>query len=147
MTFVATFGSSAASWSSRPSASRRRVQRRLRDRREHPGHRADDPRLAEELVLPLEDGRVVVVEADDHPGIDLQPRLLHLANPVDDAAAHVLILLRLAERLLVGALDADEDGDQARLGHQPQQLVVLGQVERRLGEEGERVAVPRAASR
>ncbi|MBV8457221.1 MAG: hypothetical protein JO122_11470 [Acetobacteraceae bacterium] len=33
-------------------------------------------------------------------------------------------------------------GDQACLGHQPHQLVVLGQVERRLGVEGERVAVP-----
>ena len=52
--------------------------------------------------------------------------------------SHVLVLLGLAQRRLVGALDADEDADDVRLDHQLHQLVVLGQVERRLGEEGER---------
>ena len=112
-----------------------------------PAIAADDPRLLEELELAVEDGLVVAVEADDHPGVDFQAVRLDPVNPLDQAAPDVLVLLRLAEGFLVGALDADEDGDQAGLGHQPHQLVVLGQVERRLGEEGQRDSRAPAARR
>ena len=56
--------------------------------------------------------------------------------------ADVLELLGLAERLLVGALDADEGGDEVGLDHQLHQLGVVGQVDRGLGEEGQRIALP-----
>ena len=63
------------------------------------------------------------------------------------ARPDVLELLGLAQRRLVGALDADEDRDDVGLDHQLHQLGVVGQVDRRLGEEGQRVARARPARR
>ena len=81
---------------------------------------------------------VVVVEADDHPAPDLQARVLDSADPVDDRPAFARTFWYFfvsRSDSSFGALDADEDGRDVRLDHQLHQLVVLGQVERRLGEE------------
>ena len=126
------------------------VQRRLGDRREHADHREGDPRLLDELAIwASKIGLVVVVETHDHAAPDLHAGVLDAVDLLEQRAARadVLELLGLAERLLVGALDADEDGDEVGLDHQLHQLGVVGQVDRRLGEEGQRVAVLAPARR
>ena len=121
------------------------VQRRLGNGVQHADHRVrrSGPRSRNSTCASKIVG-VVVVEADDHPAPDLEPGLLDALDLVEDACpllADVLELLRLAQRLLVRALDADEDATDVGLDHQLHQLVVLGQVERRLGEEAQRIAV------
>ena len=44
------------------------------------------------------------------------------------------------ERVGSGLLDPDEDAEEIRLAHQPQQLVVVGQIDRGFGRELERVS-------
>ena len=119
------------------------MERRLGDRVEHPRHRVRDPGLADELDLGVEDRLVVVVEPHDHPAPDLDPGIL---DPVDllqhrPARPDVLELLGLAERRLVRALDPDERGDDVGVDHHLHQLGVVGQVDRGLGEERDRVPV------
>ena len=69
-----------------------------------------DPRLLDELDLAVEDPLVVVVEAHDHAAPDLHAGVLDAVDLLEQrpARADVLELLGLAQRLLVGALDADE---------------------------------------
>ena len=142
MTLVPNSGSSDGS--SRPSAASRSYRGVLGMAVEHPEHHQHDPGLPDELALGVEDRLVVVVEAEDHPAPDLHARVLDAVDLLEHRAprADVLELLGLAERRLVRALDADEDADDVGLDHQPHQLGVVGQVDRRLGEEGQRVTVP-----
>ena len=54
----------------------------------------------------------------------------------------VFCFLRICDqRLGIGAFDADEHADEIRLVHQPQQFVVVGEIERGLGGELERIIV------
>ena len=62
-------------------------------------------------------------------------------STIDSRFFDVLILLRLAQRFFVRALDADEDGHDVGRVHQLDQLFVFGEVERRLGEEREGISL------
>ena len=119
-----------------------RMERRLRDGGKHAGHRLGNPSLGQETALGVEDRRVVVVEAHDHAAPDLDPGALNPMHLLDHAAAgaDVLEFLCLAQRGLIGALDADEDGDDVGLDHQRHQLRIIGEVDGRFGEEGQGIA-------
>ena len=82
-----------------------------------------------------------MVEADDHARHHLDAGALDAVHRVEDASAQVLRLVRLLEARGARRLDADEDRREVRLAHQLQQLVVLGDVERDLGHQLDRVAV------
>ena len=98
---------------------------------------------ADELPVGGEDRWVVVIEADDHAAPDLEPGVLDRVDPLQQrpSLADVLELSGLPQRLLVGTLDAHEDRLDVRFGHALQEFLVLGQIHRRLGEEGERIPV------
>ena len=130
--------------SSRPSAARRSCSGVLGIAASIPLIEKAIRAVLDEADLPVEDPVVVVVEAHDHAAPDLHAGLLDAVHLLQQGAAgaDVLELLRLAERLLVGALDADERGDEVGPDHQLHQLGVVGQVDRGLGEEGQRVVVP-----
>ncbi len=46
------------------------------------------------------------------------------------------------QHVIVGGLDADEHGEKIRTLHETQQRVIVGQIDRGLGRELERIAVP-----
>ena len=79
-----------------------------------------------------------MIEADDEAAGDLQSRLLDLFDGSHQVALDVVVLAALGQRFLVGRFDADEDHGESCAGHQVQELVVVGEVYRRFGEELER---------
>ncbi len=91
----------------------------------------------------LERGGIVMVEAEDHARPYLRAGVLYAAHLVHHAvaAAHVLQLTRFAQRFGISALDADENGLDAGVDHEPHKLLVVGKVERGLGHEADRKAV------
>jgi hypothetical protein len=50
-------------------------------------------------------------------------------NAGDNVASRVLLLSRCHQRLGIGAFDADEEREEIRLRHHPQELVVVGEVD------------------
>ena len=90
-----------------------------------------------------------MIKAQNHPAPHVEARILNCVNPLDRRAAlaDVLILLRFTKRFFVRAFDADEYGRDVGIDHQLQQFRIVGQIERRLGEECERITVDAAASR
>ena len=75
------------------------------------------------------------------PAVTNMPARVDLVHAVGDAAARILLLAHLHQRLGIRAFDADEHADEIRLVHQPQQFVVVGEIERGLGGELERIIV------
>ncbi len=82
---------------------------------------------------------VLQVEADDETRDDEHAGGIDLVDAVSDVAARVLLLACMNERLGVGRLDAGEDREEIRRGHEIEQLRVIGEIERRLGRELERI--------
>src|SRR5262249_4297770 len=101
-----------------------------------------DRRLVDAAHGSLRHAALLAIEADDEPCRDDHAELVNAADAAGDAAPRVLLLLCLHERLLVGALDADEHADEIRVAHKPKHFPVIGEVDRCLGGEHERVAVP-----
>ena len=93
------------------------------------------------VALRLEDPGVVVIEADDHAAPDLQPRLLHRADALDDASPPLCTFWYFFVSRSDSSLGLSMPMKTLMMlasTISSHQLVVLGQVERRLGEEGER---------
>ncbi len=80
------------------------------------------------------------VKAENEAGIHEHARLIDLVDAVGQRAAGVLFFLHRHQRVGVRAFDADENRKEIRLTHQTQQHRVIGDVDRRLGRELERVA-------
>ena len=110
-------------------------QLRIGQRIEQPDHATGMPAVLDQLDHRVGHAAFLAVEADDEAGGHEHAGVVDLVHALRDAAARVLLLLRLHERLGIGALDADEDADEIGLLHQPQQLVVVGEIERGLGGE------------
>ena len=83
----------------------------------------------------------LAVEADDEAGGDEHAGGVDLVDALGDAAARVLLLPHRDQRLGVRAFDADEDAEEIGLVHQPQQLGIVGEIDRGLGRELERIVV------
>ena len=85
----------------------------------------------------------IIIEAENHPGPHLHPGVLDATDLLSDAAAttEVLKLLRFAQRVLIGAFDANEDDADIGCRHQLHQFVIVGEVNRRLGHERQREPV------
>ena len=84
-----------------------------------------------------------MIEADDHAAPDVDAVLLDAMHALEQRAGvrpHILVLLGLAQRILIRRLDADEDALEIGETHQFHQLLVLGEIERSLGEESERIS-------
>ena len=75
------------------------------------------------------------------PPFTNMPTRLILWIALRDVAPRVLLLLHGDQRLVIGALDADEEREEIGVAHQRQQLVVVREVDRGLGGELERKAV------
>ncbi len=82
-----------------------------------------------------------IVEADNEARGHEHAGGVDLVDAVGDAAARILLLAHLRQRLGIGTFDADEHADEIRLVHQPQQFIVVGEIERGLGGELERIIV------
>ena len=63
------------------------------------------------------DAALLGVEADDEAGVHEHAGVVDLVDAVGEVAARVLLLLRRDQGVGVGALDADEDGEEIRLAH------------------------------
>ena len=96
MTLVPHSGKSSRS--RRPSLFQAGVERRFRNRVQHADRRLRDAGRNEELVLPIEDSLVVVIEADDHAAPDVEPCVLDRVQAVEErrSLADVLQFLRFA---------------------------------------------------
>ena len=64
-----------------------------------------------------------------------------LVDALGDVALGVLLLAHLHQGLGIRALDADEDGEEVRILHRLQHLVVVGEIDRGFGRELERIVV------
>ncbi len=84
-----------------------------------------------------------MVETHDHAAPDFHTGVLDTVDFFQQGSsrAHVLIFLGFAERVLTGALDPDERGDEVGLDHQVHQLGVVGQVDRGFGEETQFIVI------
>ena len=91
-------------------------------------------------ICRAKDRRRVAVEPDDEPALHLQPRALDALHVGDQVALLVLALVALGQPRVVRGLDADKHLVETRLDHHPHQLLVVGQIDGRLGV---RTAVPR----
>jgi hypothetical protein len=65
---------------------------------------------------------------------------VHAFQKRSGVRAHILVLLGLAQRVLIRRLYPDEDVLEISQTHQLHELFVLGEVERGLGEEGQRIS-------
>ena len=83
-----------------------------------------------------------MVEADDGGPDDLDAELLKLLQVGDHVAPHVLELLGFLQALDVWTLDTDEDVEEAGLSGKVEEIIVLGDVYGKLGEEGDALALP-----
>ena len=116
-------------------------QRRARQRLQqvHGQHR--DLRLLDELQhVPAGVGRVGV-EADDDARHDLHAEAVQCLDGAEHRHHHVVLLGDRLERLGLGRLDAAEDRRERRLAHQLEDFRPLGDVERRLAGQQQRIAV------
>src|SRR6266853_5924412 len=77
---------------------------------QHPDHGRRDPCLMQKAAVCGKDLSAVIIEAENHPGPHLHPGVLDTTDLLSDAAAttEVLKLLRFAQRVLIGAFDANE---------------------------------------
>ena len=118
------------------------VEGRPRDRLKHSHHRQRDPVVLNEAVLILEDLFVVTVEADDEAGVDVDAGCLDPGElGLERISPHVLKLLRLLERRHPRRLDADEDAAEVRPVEEIEELLVVGQIDARLGRQSERIVI------
>ena len=81
------------------------------------------------------------VEAHDEARDDEHAGAMNFVDAVGQAAARVLLLLHLHERLGIRTFDPGEHADEVRRVHQLQQFVVIGKVQRGFGRELERIIV------
>src|SRR5450759_4615450 len=101
------------------------------------GHRPSDGSAVDELPLPLENGLVVRIEADNEAPQYPEPALLDPLNLAEAVAAQVLILSTFLQPFRGGRLDSDEDIKEIRLYHGRKQFGSVRQVDRDLGVERE----------
>jgi hypothetical protein len=91
--------------------------------------------------MALEDGGLVGVEADDEAGLDLDAGGLDAAHVGEEVTAGVLAFIAGGEGFGIGGFDADEEGIEASLGEELEEVGVIGDVDRSLGAEGEGAGV------
>ena len=76
------------------------------------------------------------------PAVTNIPGAIDLVDAFREIAPRILLFLRRDERLRIGAFDADEDSAKKfACFASVQQFVVVGQIDRGLGRELERIAV------
>ena len=83
----------------------------------------------------------VGVEPQDDAGRDLKAVAVERRDRLEHRQRRVLILAHAFQRIEVRRFDADKDGDERRLAHQRQHVGLLGDIERRLAGEIERITV------
>ena len=75
------------------------------------------------------------------PAVTNMPGAVDLVDALGDVAPRVLLLLHRDQRRRVRTFDADEDGEEIGRGHHLQQLGIVGEIDRGLGRELERIVV------
>jgi hypothetical protein len=93
--------------------------------------------LLDEIALPFEDIRTVIVEADDETGRNADSVPGKLGNFLDQVDAQILSLLGFGETLFVRRLDADEDIVQTGPRTEREHLVVARDIDRELRREAD----------
>src|SRR4029079_10585451 len=84
-----------------------------------------------------------MIEPDDHAAPDIEAMLLYAPHALEQGTGvwpHILQLFGFAERSLIRRLDADENALEIGEPHQLHQLLVLGKIQRSLGEQRQRVS-------
>ena len=112
-----------------------RVERRCHWRHERAEAEDRNPGSHDELVLLLEDARIVGVESDDQSGRDADAVGVKALHLFDEVAVQVLPFVRLAEALLVRRFEADVDVRQSRLEAHREELVIANGVDGDLRDE------------
>ncbi len=116
-----------------------RVQPGPTRRVQQPDHGRDDVATLNELHQPLERRGRVAVKPHDESTAHPEARVLHTLHRGGDVPVHILRLAALQEALLIRGLDADEHGVEAGTNHERHGLLIVRQVDRYLGGEGEGV--------
>ena len=98
-------------------------------------HGRHDTALLDELYLPLEDGRLVVVEPDNKSALHLKPGPLDALYVTNEVPVLILGLFALSQARLVRGFNADKDFIEPGLDHQVHQGFVVGQIDGGLGKE------------
>src|SRR5208282_4422443 len=89
----------------------------------------------------VRDRSLLAVEADDETRRNIESGRVNLMDALDYVPPRILLFPHRDQRCGVGALDAYEDTDEVGLIHQFQEILVVGQIEGRLGRELERIVV------
>ena len=129
----------SAPGSRRPSPSRRLYSGVLGRAVSRPNHRDLNSGVDDEAVLLIEGLHRVVVEPDDEAREDVEAVRVDAAHGRQDVLARVLKLLRLFQAVFIRGFDPDEHPREVRFRKQREQLIVLRQIQRRLGAELEAV--------
>jgi hypothetical protein len=99
--------------------------------------RIGDARFADEFGDGVEHRGVIMIEAHDHAAQHVDAVPLDAADALKQSAGvrpHIQNLLRFQERVLVRTFNADKDALEIGEPHQLHELLVLGKVDRGLGE-------------
>ena len=116
-------------------------QRRARQRLQQVHGQQWNLRLLDKLLQEAAGVGRVGVETDDHARHNLHAEAVQGLHGTDDRHHHVVILRDRLQRRGIGRLDAAEDGRERRLAHQLEDFRRLGDVERRLARQQQRIAV------
>src|SRR5271166_2476985 len=108
---------------------------RAGNRLQQADHRRDYATFLDELDLPRKNRGRVTVESNNEPALHLQSRALNALYVSDQVALQVLTLVALGQARFIWCLDADKHFIEPRFDHQPHQILIVGQINRRLGEE------------
>ena len=94
-----------------------------------------------EFILQLEDVHGVVVKADYEAAKHIQTIGIDTLDRGQHVFLQVLRFQGFLQAFRVRRFDADEQPRETGIAEQGQQLMVLSQIDRRLGAEGERIVV------
>ena len=108
---------------------------------QHAGHCPRNCGAVDKCQLPVEDGLIVGIEADDESGQHPQSGLLNYPNLFHHVPPEILKLLRSLQRLGGRRFDAEEDVHEVGLHHRSHQLRPVRQIDGRFGVEREGTSV------
>ena len=115
------------------------IQTRAGGSIEKADHGGNDAAVLDEVYLTPEYGKGVAIKADNEAALHLEAGVVELFNSGRHITVAVLVLGALLEAVLIGGLNTDKDGIETGLHHQPNQLIVVSEVNRRFCVEVEGV--------
>ena len=95
----------------------------------------DDAAPLDEVDLPLECCRGVMVEPDDEPSLHLQACVLQFSDIAGQVAIAILTLAAFIQARAIRGLDANKDLVEARPAHELHEFGIIRQINRHLGQQ------------